>query len=146
MVNVQKMHNDLERSGENDRRRLESQMQMLEGQTYGQLSRTHFSRLFTDCLRSQDLRTQVSQERDNLRRMSFQKDIEVKELQTRLDKSVRLKTFTTTTASFICVLGAGIIKDSGVSSGDGNQQKAPRGTRRAADKTTAGQRGEARRL
>lgn len=33
MSNVQKMHNDLERSGENDRRRLESQLQMLEGQT-----------------------------------------------------------------------------------------------------------------
>lgn len=32
MANVQKMHNDLERSGENDRRRLESQLQMLEGQ------------------------------------------------------------------------------------------------------------------
>lgn len=35
MANVQRMHNDLERSGENDRRRLESQMQMLENQTYG---------------------------------------------------------------------------------------------------------------
>jgi hypothetical protein len=34
MGNVQKMHNDLERSGENDRRRLENQLQMLEGQTY----------------------------------------------------------------------------------------------------------------
>jgi nucleoprotein TPR len=33
MANVQKMHNDLERSGENDRRRLESQIQMLEDQT-----------------------------------------------------------------------------------------------------------------
>ncbi len=33
MGNVQKMHNDLERSGENDRRRLESQLQMLESQT-----------------------------------------------------------------------------------------------------------------
>lgn len=34
MNNVQKMHSDLERSGENDRRRLESQLQMLESQTY----------------------------------------------------------------------------------------------------------------
>jgi len=34
MGNVQKMHNDLERSGENDRRRLESQLQMLESQTW----------------------------------------------------------------------------------------------------------------
>ena len=33
MSNVQKMHNDLERSGENDRRRLEGQLQMLESQT-----------------------------------------------------------------------------------------------------------------
>jgi nucleoprotein TPR len=33
MGNVQKMHADLERSGENDRRRLESQMQILESQT-----------------------------------------------------------------------------------------------------------------
>lgn len=33
MSNIQKMHNDLERSGENDRRRLESQLQMIEGQT-----------------------------------------------------------------------------------------------------------------
>ena len=34
MANVQKMHNDLERSGENDRRRLESQLQLLENQKY----------------------------------------------------------------------------------------------------------------
>jgi nucleoprotein TPR len=34
MGNVQKMHNDLERSGENDRRRLEGQLQMLENQTF----------------------------------------------------------------------------------------------------------------
>ena len=32
--NVQRMHSDLERSGENDRRRLEGQINMLEGQTY----------------------------------------------------------------------------------------------------------------
>jgi len=31
--NMQKMHNDLERSGENDRRRLESQLQTLESQS-----------------------------------------------------------------------------------------------------------------
>ncbi len=35
MSNVQKMHNDLERSGENDRRRLEGQLQMLNNQTSG---------------------------------------------------------------------------------------------------------------
>jgi nucleoprotein TPR len=32
MGNVQKMHHDLERSGENDRRRLETQAQLLEQQ------------------------------------------------------------------------------------------------------------------
>ncbi|KAG6853933.1 hypothetical protein C0991_012425 [Blastosporella zonata] len=70
MVNVQKMHNDLERSGENDRRRLESQLQGLEGQT-------------------QDLRAQLSQERDNVRHLTLQKDIELKELQTRIDKHLQ---------------------------------------------------------
>ncbi|KAJ7147180.1 hypothetical protein C8R43DRAFT_544030 [Mycena crocata] len=69
MGNVQKMHNDLEKSGENDRRRLENQLQMSEGQ-------------------AQDLRVQLSQERDSVRHISLQKDIEVKELQTRLDKAV----------------------------------------------------------
>ncbi|KDR82878.1 hypothetical protein GALMADRAFT_58080 [Galerina marginata CBS 339.88] len=67
MSNVQKMHNDLERSGENDRRRLESQLQMLEGQT-------------------QDLRRQVVQERDSARHLTLQKELESKELQNRLDK------------------------------------------------------------
>lgn len=33
MTNVQKMHNDLERTGENDRRRLENQLQLLENQS-----------------------------------------------------------------------------------------------------------------
>lgn len=33
MANVQRMHNDFERSGENDRRRLENQVQMIENQT-----------------------------------------------------------------------------------------------------------------
>jgi nucleoprotein TPR len=32
MANVQKMHNDLEHSGENDRPHLDSQLQMLESQ------------------------------------------------------------------------------------------------------------------
>ncbi|KAF5314858.1 hypothetical protein D9619_007083 [Psilocybe cf. subviscida] len=69
MNNVQKMHSDLERSGENDRRRLESQLQMLESQT-------------------QDLRAQVVQERDAVRHISLQKELESKDLQARLDKSV----------------------------------------------------------
>jgi nucleoprotein TPR len=34
MANVQKMHNDIERSSENDRRRLESQIQLLEKQRF----------------------------------------------------------------------------------------------------------------
>ncbi|KAF8443123.1 hypothetical protein L210DRAFT_3620711 [Boletus edulis BED1] len=68
MANVQRMHNDLERSGENDRRRLESQVQMVENQT-------------------QDLKSQLSQERENLRHITLQRDIDVKELQSRLDKT-----------------------------------------------------------
>lgn len=63
------MHNDLERSGENDRRRLESQLQLLEGQT-------------------QDLRAQLTQERDTVRNLQLQKELDLKDLQTRLDKVV----------------------------------------------------------
>ncbi|KAK2465728.1 hypothetical protein APHAL10511_002272 [Amanita phalloides] len=70
MTNVQKMHGDLERSGENDRRRLESQLQMLESQT-------------------QDLRAQLVQERDTIRHVNLQKEIELKELQIRLDKNTQ---------------------------------------------------------
>ncbi|KAG6903157.1 hypothetical protein C0995_004704 [Termitomyces sp. Mi166 len=70
MSNVQKMHNDLERSGENDRRRLESQLQGLENQT-------------------SDLRAQLSQERDNVRHLTLQKEIEFKELQMRIDKNLQ---------------------------------------------------------
>ncbi len=33
ITNVQRMHHDMEQSGENDRRRLESQISMLENQT-----------------------------------------------------------------------------------------------------------------
>ncbi|KAF5340774.1 hypothetical protein D9611_007504 [Ephemerocybe angulata] len=68
MTNIQRMHGDLERSGENDRRRLEGQLQMLESQ-------------------NQDLRTQLSRERDALRHVSLQKELEAKELQGRLDKA-----------------------------------------------------------
>ncbi|OJA16044.1 hypothetical protein AZE42_05491 [Rhizopogon vesiculosus] len=68
MANVQRMHGDLERAGENDRRRLESQIQMMEGQT-------------------QDLKAQLSQERDAVRHVTLQKDIDLKDLQARLDKT-----------------------------------------------------------
>ena len=71
MQNVQKMHNDLERSGENDRRRLESQIQMLENQT-------------------QDLRAALASEREALRHAKSHKDIDVKELQSRIEKTVSL--------------------------------------------------------
>ncbi|KAK7048611.1 protein MLP1 [Favolaschia claudopus] len=70
MSNVQKMHNDLEKSGENDRRRLENQVQMYEGQ-------------------AQDLRVQLTQERDSTRHISLQKEIEMKEMQSRLDKAAQ---------------------------------------------------------
>lgn len=39
---------------------------------------------------SQDLRVQLSQERDSVRNMSLTKDMELKELQNRLDKNVGL--------------------------------------------------------
>ena len=44
MANVQKMHNDIERSSENDRRRLEGQIQLLENQRFVVLSQTQCSR------------------------------------------------------------------------------------------------------
>jgi hypothetical protein len=37
---------------------------------------------------SQDLKTQLSEERDAVRRLGLQKEIETKELQTRIDKMV----------------------------------------------------------
>jgi len=42
----------------------------------------------TIVLDSQDLRGQLSQERDSARHVSLQKEIEAKDLQTRLEKSV----------------------------------------------------------
>jgi len=63
------MHNDLERSGENDRRRLESQLQILETQ-------------------AQDLRAQLLQERDIIRNLQLQKELDLRDLQNRLDKVV----------------------------------------------------------
>lgn len=38
---------------------------------------------------SKDLRGQLSEERDTIRHISLQKEIEVKDFQTRLEKSVR---------------------------------------------------------
>jgi len=48
----------------------------------------------TAVLYSQDLRSQLSQERDSVRHVSLQKEIEVKDLQTRLEKSVRVSSST----------------------------------------------------
>ncbi|KAM5539450.1 hypothetical protein V8D89_006902 [Ganoderma adspersum] len=70
MANVQKMHNDLERSGENDRRRLESQLQLLENQ-------------------AQDMRTQLSQERESVRRLTLQKDLEIREQHGKIEKATQ---------------------------------------------------------
>ncbi|KAG6916321.1 hypothetical protein DXG01_007371 [Tephrocybe rancida] len=76
MVNTQKMNNDLERSSENDRRRLESQLQGLESQT-------------------QDLRVQLSQERDNMQEYSKTREALVgaetskKHLEERVDELTR---------------------------------------------------------
>jgi nucleoprotein TPR len=68
MANVQRMHGDLERSGENDRRRLENQIQAMDDQM-------------------KDMKAQLSQERDAVRYVTLQKDIDSKDLQTRLDKT-----------------------------------------------------------
>ncbi|OCH84090.1 hypothetical protein OBBRIDRAFT_808494 [Obba rivulosa] len=70
MTNIQRMHGDVERSGENDKRRLESQIKMLENQT-------------------QELRAQLNNERDSIRHASLQKDIEIKELQTKVEKGAQ---------------------------------------------------------
>ncbi|KAI0260660.1 hypothetical protein BC834DRAFT_925773 [Gloeopeniophorella convolvens] len=70
LANVQKMHNDIERAGENDRRRLESQVVQLENQT-------------------QDLRQQLSEERQNVRRLTLQREVETKELRANIDAQNR---------------------------------------------------------
>ncbi|KAH8980106.1 hypothetical protein EDB92DRAFT_1901586 [Lactarius akahatsu] len=70
MANVQKMHNDIERSSENDRRRLESQIQLLEHQ-------------------SQDSRQQLNEERQNVRRVTLQREVETKELRNTIDSQAR---------------------------------------------------------
>ncbi|PCH39913.1 hypothetical protein WOLCODRAFT_88363 [Wolfiporia cocos MD-104 SS10] len=70
MGNMQRMHSDLELSGENDRKHLESQIQFLEHQI-------------------EDLRTQLSSERESLRHVTLQKDIESKELRVRIEQTTR---------------------------------------------------------
>ena len=48
---------------------------------------------------SQDLRSQLGQERDSIRHISLQKEIEAKDLQTRLEKSVRVSSGTRSPAT-----------------------------------------------
>jgi len=86
MANVQRMHGDHERAGENDRRRLESQIQMTEGQTCVSESPRSYLKLITH--NRQDLKAQLSQERDAIRYVTLQKDIDLKDLKTRLDRTV----------------------------------------------------------
>lgn len=70
MQNLRKMQADLEKSEENDKRRLEGRAQVLESQV-------------------EDLRGQLNRERDLLRHAQFQKDSELRTLRERLDKAVR---------------------------------------------------------
>ncbi|KDQ20838.1 hypothetical protein BOTBODRAFT_320357 [Botryobasidium botryosum FD-172 SS1] len=67
MRNVQTMQAELERSSDNDKRRLASQLEALETQNH-------------------DLRTQLSKEHDNIRHISLQRDLESKELRERIDR------------------------------------------------------------
>lgn len=68
VASVQRIHGDLERSGENDRKRLETQIQMMESRT-------------------QELKVQLSQERETIRHVTLQRDIDMRDLQARLDKT-----------------------------------------------------------
>ncbi|TRM58157.1 hypothetical protein BD626DRAFT_410863 [Schizophyllum amplum] len=68
--NMQKMNAALEGAERGERSRLESEVRMLEAQT-------------------KDLREQVSQERDALRQTALQKDLEQRELQSRLERAAQ---------------------------------------------------------
>ena len=87
MANVQRMHNDLERSGENDRRRMDSQIKLLEDQKFVPLDGHCLYQALTPHF-SQDLRTQLSQEREAVRRVTLQRDLDLKELQNKMEKTV----------------------------------------------------------
>ncbi|KAG8871481.1 hypothetical protein FRB98_000746 [Tulasnella sp. 332] len=67
---TQTVQGDAHRAAEMDRRRLESQLQSLEGQT-------------------QDLRTQLSKELDRSRHLSLQREVEVRELHTKIETAAR---------------------------------------------------------
>jgi nucleoprotein TPR len=86
MSNINKMHHELELSVQGDRRRLESQVQLLESQTYvTSLLVINFS---LGRLCSQDLKTQLGKEREHVRHVTLQKDLDTKELHARIDRAV----------------------------------------------------------
>lgn len=88
MANVQKMHNDIERSSENDRRRLESQIQLLEHQRFVAFWNCFPSDLGAEEKCSQDSRQQLNEERQNVRRITLQREVETKELRNTIDNQV----------------------------------------------------------
>ena len=69
IANVQKLHNDIDKSNESDRRRFETRVQDLESQTH-------------------DLRNSLNRERESARQITLQKDLEVQELRTKIDKNI----------------------------------------------------------
>ena len=88
----------------------------------------------------------MSQERDSLRHISLQKDIELKELQGRLDKAVRILISTVPSSSgveILHILGTRAVQDPRDPRWRPNQQGPSRGTRRGVDEAAARQRREA---
>ena len=69
IANVQKLHNDIDKSNESDRRRFETRIQDLESQTH-------------------DLRNSLNRERESARQITLQKDLEVQELRAKIDRNV----------------------------------------------------------
>lgn len=88
MSNINRMHRDLEQTVQNDKRRLETQVQLLESQTYVINKNTlhYFDYLFVYF--SQDLKTQLAKEREQVRHVSLKRELDTKELQERIDKAV----------------------------------------------------------
>ena len=74
------------------------------------MSLSHVSCRLIDYFGSQDLRTQAMQERDNVRHISLQRDIELKELQSRVDRAV-CQSPPFSIAILSCVSGAGTLQD-----------------------------------
>ncbi|GJJ13307.1 hypothetical protein Clacol_007559 [Clathrus columnatus] len=68
MLNINRIHSELEHSVHNDKRRLESHIQLLEVQ------------------RRVDFEVQLNKERETLRHVTMQKDIDSKEMQDKIDR------------------------------------------------------------